>query len=92
VFVLDAFIEPKASKNLLTDILTKLGKDNKEIKLGLKSLDFDMTDHNIFDYYYYPGIPIKIDTKRTNILNLPNNSVTNIERVKIELINKQNVL
>jgi hypothetical protein len=92
VFVLDAYIDPKSSKDFLTHILTTLGKSNKEIKFVLKSLNFNITDHNIFDYYYYPGIPIKIDTKSTRILNLPNNSVTNIERIKIEFINKQNVL
>jgi hypothetical protein len=92
VFVNDVYIDQKSSKDFLTDILTTLRKNSREIKLGLKSLNFDMTDHNIFDYYYYPGIPINIDTKRTRILDLPNSSVTTIDRIKIELINKQNVL
>lgn len=92
LFLHEVTLNPKYAKNFLIDVLKSFGMDNEYLKSSLKNLKYNLTDYDRFDYYFYPGIPIKIDTKRTMILNFPNNSLTKIEKIRIELVNKQNVL
>lgn len=55
------------------------------MKDALKTSKFEITDKNTYEYYYYPGLPHKIETERTSIININNEKGKRIEKTIIEL-------
>lgn len=62
-------LDPKDTKDLLMTAFKKKNLNSKAIKKELKNAKYEITDNNTYEYYYYPGLPIKIETQRDILMN-----------------------
>jgi len=77
--------EDDALKMVLS-MVKKMEMSSSKIKKMLKKAVFDIKDTNRYEFYYFPGIPIFIETIRTTVINIENTSAKSIEKIVIELI------
>lgn len=78
-------VNQEDTKKLLKIVFKKLGLNNKKIEKALKTASIKITDRNIYEYYYDPGVPHKIETIRETLINMINEKGRNIEKTIIEL-------
>lgn len=74
------------TKAMLKLVYTQMQMDKAEIDRIMESSKFIVNDINHFEYYFYPGIPHKIETSRETIFNLKEIQGKKIEKNIIELI------
>jgi len=79
-------LDPNDTKEILKQVFKKMKLDNKGIKKALKTAVFEIEDNNTFEYYYYPGVPHKIETIRETIIDMNNEKGRSIDKITIELI------
>lgn len=79
-------LNPDDSKRMIKDFFRKMGLMNEEAKTALKQALIDITDYNQMDYYYYPGVPVEITTRRDAVFYLMGQKSRRRDIVKIELI------
>jgi hypothetical protein len=63
-----------------------MGLGDKEMKEAMKNAKFDIKDNNRFEYYYHPGIPVKIETHRESIIDMANEKGKRVDQTIIELL------
>jgi hypothetical protein len=85
VFSQELNMDPNDSLEMLKLVLKKLGIKDKKLKEALKTSKFEIIDRNTYEYYYYPGLPHKIETERTSIININNEEGKRIDKTIIEL-------
>lgn len=76
------------AKNLVNQLFDTIGMNEAKFKELFKSSKFDITDHNYFEYFYFPGVPNYIETNRTAELIAGEIQNKSIEKIKIELISE----
>jgi len=74
------------TRDFIVAFFKKMNIDDKEVKNVLKTARYDITDNNSYAYYYNPGIPVKIETNRTMLMNMGKENGVRIDKVMIELI------
>lgn len=79
-------LDEKDTKNLLLQVFSKMGLDSKDVKKMIKKSQFDVTDNNRFEFFYFPCIPLKIETNRETILIMEGVNTKRIDQTIIELI------
>lgn len=79
-------LDPKDTSKMLQTIFKTMKLNNKELKNAFKNSNITITDTNIYEYYFYPGIPHRIETTRESIININNEDGKRIEKIIIELI------
>lgn len=82
VLINEMKLNPDDTKKVISLALKKMGLEGKTIK----DAKFNIIDENRFEYYYNPGIPIKIETKRTSIIDIDTEKGKRIDKMIIELI------
>lgn len=80
-------LEPEDTKRLLGEVFKKMGfSKEKEIKKMMKTATFEISDNNRYEFYYNPGIPIKIETIRTSNIDIAESKGKRIDKVIIEWV------
>jgi len=79
-------LDPKDTKDLLKQFFKQMKLGNKEMKKALETAVLQIEDKNVFEYYYNPGIPHRIETIRETIIDIDKAKVKNIDKTIIELI------
>jgi hypothetical protein len=79
-------LDPKDTKDLLKQFFKQMKLGNKEVKKALETAVLQIEDKNVFEYYYNPGIPHRIETIRETIIDVDKAKVKNIDKTIIELI------
>lgn len=79
-------LDPKDTKDLLKQFFKQMKLGNKEVKKALETAVLQIEDKNVFEYYYNPGIPHRIETIRETIIDIDKAKVKNIDKTIIELI------
>jgi len=79
-------LDPKDNKDLLKQFFKQMKLGNKEVKKALETAVLQIEDKNVFEYYYNPGIPHRIETIRETIIDIDKAKVKNIDKTIIELI------
>jgi hypothetical protein len=85
VFKQELDINPEDALEMLKLVFKKMGIKDKKFKEQLKSSKIDIKDRNIYEYYYNPGIPHRIETMRESIININNEKGKRIDKIIIEL-------
>ncbi len=62
----------------------KTGKEN--VDKILKNARFHISDYNKYNYYYEPGLPLHIETRRESIIGMDSQETKIVEICRIELI------
>jgi len=78
-------LNPNDTKELILDLVKKLGAKVEEMENILRNAKYEITDNDRFEYYYFPGIPIRIETKRLTIMDIGKVKGKNIEKTIVEL-------
>jgi hypothetical protein len=74
------------AKNLIMGLLQKMELMDKELEHEMGRAIYDITDNNRYEFYYYPGIPIKIETERNIVVDIAGNRGKVYKKTIIELI------
>lgn len=87
IMIQEMKLNPEDTKETVLTLLKRMGLQDKDMKTAMKTAKFDITDYNRYEYYYYPGVPIKIETKRVLIIDIDKEKHKRIEKTIIELVN-----
>ena len=79
-------IDPEASKNLLTSLFKRMGLNDDAFEEALEIAELNITDRNQFEYFYYPGIPVFIETRRETFAKLPQEEIKRVDMIQIEWV------
>lgn len=79
-------VNDEDTKAVVLGLFKRMGLDDKDMKKALKSAEFDITDNNSFEYYYYPGVPINIRTERKTKVEIESVRVRQTDIIIIELL------
>jgi hypothetical protein len=85
IFKQELDIDPKDALNMIKVVFKKLGVSDDKFEDALKTSKFEITDRNIYEYYYNPGLPHRIETERVSIININNEKGKRIDKTIIEL-------
>lgn len=80
-------VDPADAKKTIKGILKSLDTQDQAYKSFLNASILDVKGDNRYEYYYYPGIPIKVETKREALFKIGAGDAKAFEQIKIELIN-----
>ena len=72
--------------NSVKNFLHQMKIDSEEFKEYLEKMDMKIHDQNDYEFYFYPGIPKKIETKREISIKLTEEEILEIEKVHIQLL------
>lgn len=87
VMIQEMVIDPDDTRDIILKFFKKMGLNEKEMKEAMKTAKFDIRDNNRFEYYYYPGIPVKIETLRESIIDIAEEKVKRVDQIIIESVN-----
>lgn len=79
-------LNPDDTKALLGQIFKQMKLKDKEFDEAFKTAVIEINDNNTFEFYYYPGIPHRIETFREVLIDIGKEKVKRIEKLIIELI------
>ncbi|APZ44798.1 hypothetical protein BW723_00165 [Polaribacter reichenbachii] len=85
VFKQELDLDPKDSLELLKSVLKKLGITDDKFEEALKTSKFEIKDRNTYEYYYYPGLPHRIETERISLIDINNEKGSRVDKTIIEL-------
>ncbi len=74
------------TREFLEQVFKKMSLDDKELEKALQTAVFEIKDTNTYEYYYYPGVPHKIETIRETIVDIDKEKSKRIDKTIIELI------
>lgn len=79
-------LDPNDTIKMLEQVFTQMNLDDKEMKKALETATFKINDKNTYAYYFYPGIPHRIETNREILVDIKNEKGKRIDKTIIELI------
>lgn len=79
-------LDPEDTKQVLKEAFTQMKLGNKELTKLLKDAVLQIEDKNIYEYYYNPGIPKRIEAVRETTMNIKDEKAKRIDKTTIELI------
>jgi hypothetical protein len=79
-------LNPDDSKRMIKELFRKMGLMDHDTKKGLQEAMIDIKDYTQMDYYYYPGVPVRMKARRDVLIYLMGQKGRRRDIVKIELI------
>lgn len=86
VLVHEMNLNPDDTRKMMITFFESLNLEKDEITEALKTANVEITDKNVFQYWYNPGIPYKIETHRETILDIADEKGKRVDITRIELI------
>lgn len=79
-------VNEKDAANVVNQALQALNLDSKAVKKAYKTSKIDFRESNRFDYFYKPGVPARIEYKRTGkiVLAEEKNEILEITRIELQ--------
>jgi len=79
-------LDPNDTRYLLKQIYEQMKIGDTGMNEFIENAKFQVEDKNVYEYYFYPGIPHRIETTRETILNTDKDKGKRIDKTIIELI------
>lgn len=79
-------LDSEDTLNMLKEFFSKMNMEPSKLEEILKNAVIEINDINLFEYYYDPGVPHKIETSRESVINIDNKNSKRLDKVIIELI------
>jgi hypothetical protein len=79
-------LDPNDTKEILNQVFKQMKLGDKRMKKAFKTAVFKIEDRNVYEYYFNPGIPHRIETVRETIINIDKEKGKRIDKTIIELI------
>jgi hypothetical protein len=86
VFKHEMTLDKDDTMRVLGEVFAKMNLKDKEVEKAIKDALFTVEEKNNFEYFYYPGIPSKIQTIRESNIQINNEIGKGVEKIEIELI------
>tara|TARA_R110002049_G_scaffold107829_1_gene255623 strand:+ start:234 stop:1187 length:954 start_codon:yes stop_codon:yes gene_type:complete len=79
-------LDPNDTKDILQQVFKQMKLGDKGMKKALKTAVFQIEDRNVYEYYYNPGIPHRIEAVRETIIDIDKEKGKRVDKTIIELI------
>ena len=83
VLIQEMQLNPEDTRNLITALFKQMQISNNDMEAKMKTAQFDIKDYNRFEYYYDPGIPIKVETNRESIIKIAGENGKRVDIIRI---------
>lgn len=84
-------LDPEDTKKLILDVFKRMNIESNQAEQMLQKAIFTIKDENIFEYYYYPGIPHKIETLREMHIDINETKMKRTDQITIELLYEEEI-
>jgi hypothetical protein len=72
--------------NMLNQVFKSMNLKDGELEKAFETAVFKINDSNTFEYYFYPGIPYKIETHRETHITINGEKGKRSDKITIELL------
>jgi hypothetical protein len=79
-------LNPEDTKAVILQLFKQMGISDKEFKKFSKTAVFEINTDNTYEYYYNPGVPIKIETLRETMIDIDKEKGKRVDKLVIELL------
>ncbi|WP_188361744.1 hypothetical protein [Flavobacterium orientale] len=79
-------LDPDDTLNMLNQVFKSMNLKDGEFEKAFETAVFKINDSNTFEYYFYPGIPHKIETLRETELTINGEKGKRSDKITIELL------
>jgi hypothetical protein len=79
-------LDPEDTRQLLLSFFKRLNLEDNKLNEMLENSTIEVTDYNVYNFYYYPGVPEYIETQRTTIIDIDNKKAVRKDILQIELL------
>jgi len=79
-------LDPEDTRQLLLSFFKRLNLEDNKLNEMLENSTIEVTDSNVYNFYYYPGVPEYIETQRTTIIDIDNKKAVRKDILQIELL------
>ncbi len=79
-------LEPEQMIRFMKDLFSSMGMSDAEMELQMSQARLDISDYNIFEYLYYPGIPINVIATRSSYFEMAGEDMQKIDQTFIRWI------
>lgn len=86
VLVNQAQIDPGEAKAAVINYLRQMSPTDENIDETLHGAEMNILDNNRYAYFYFPGVPVFIETERKTTFRMDNEGSVSLEKTIIELI------
>jgi hypothetical protein len=86
LLVQESKLNPDDTKAFLTEFLARMGTEGTEMEEILSEAVYKIETFNKYDYYYYPGVPVKIEFNRNISIDIGEQNNRRFDTITIELL------
>ena len=86
VMVKEMDLNPKDTEQIIQTVMKKMGIKKKDVKKVMASSKFIVHDENVMEYYFYPGVPFKIEATRISDVDINSMKQKGVEKTILELV------
>jgi hypothetical protein len=86
LLVQESKLNPDDTKTFLQSFFEGTGIDDEALSQALQEAVYQIDTRNMYDFYYYPGIPVKIEFNRNIIFDIGGQKSRRHDTITIELL------
>ena len=86
VMVKEMELNPEDTEKMILTVMKKMGIKKKDLKKVMNSSKFVINDKTVMQYYYYPGVPLRIETTRVSDVDINSLKQKGVEITILELV------
>lgn len=86
ILIQESELNPEHTKQIVFDLIKKVNAENKKAEEIIKNSIMKISDRSKYDFFFYPGIPINIESERFIRVKMGPNNGKKIEKIRIQLI------
>jgi hypothetical protein len=79
-------LHPDTTTRLLRKYFLSIGMKREAVQQAVNESVISIMDNNTYDYFYYPGIPIKISIQRESVISVLEDKMRRYDRTIIERV------
>ena len=86
LLVQESKLNPDDTKAFLNQFLARMGMEGEEMEQVLSEAIYKIETFNRYDFYYYPGVPVKIEFNRNISIDIGEQNNRRADTITIELL------
>ncbi|MCB0634103.1 MAG: hypothetical protein KDD15_30440, partial [Lewinella sp.] len=86
VLIHEMKLNPDDTRDMVAAFFRSMGQTGDELEKVVNNAVFDITDYNRFEYFFFPGVPLYIKTRRELVMDLDEEHQRRIDVIQIELL------
>lgn len=87
VLLQEMTLNPEDTKAMITSLFERMNLADDEMEEAISAAKLDIRDQNRYAYFYYPGIPYRIETNREYVIDIASENTRRVDITRIELLN-----